>query len=306
VGIFEEEGDETMGRKMVVRILSISIALLFLSVFAPSLTKGAVYFNPTAVEFGEVEVGSQGSQLLSITNTNSGPVEVLFGLSYENGVDCGFSLAYGGEPLTPDPNNGYIYLPEPIGANGSVNVEVIFAPSEPATCSATLLVSAGGLARISLSGTGVAAPQVTNIIIDGQETGVLDFEYEGKLFSLRLEEIAAQARNHGQYVRWVVFWTRRAHRDDKLDKDEMKAIRKAAAHANIPPRTSGLEDLEYNGEPVTDLIEACKENAGNNREYVRCVYQLMKELKKEGVIKTRKEKHQIRRYAARLRFRGGR
>jgi hypothetical protein len=31
----------------------------------------------------------------------------------------------------------------------------------------------------------------------------------------------------------------------------------------------------------------------------------MKEMKKEGVIKSRKEKHQIGRYAARLKFHGG-
>jgi hypothetical protein len=114
--------------------------------------------------------------------------------------------------------------------------------------------------------------------------------------------IAAKARNHGQYVRWVAFWARRAYRKDLLSKEDMKTIMRAAAHANIPPRKSGLEDLEYDGTPVTDLIQACKEDAENNRQYRRCVYQLVKEMKKEGVIKTWKEKHKIRRYAARLRF----
>jgi hypothetical protein len=93
---------------------------------------------------------------------------------------------------------------------------------------------------------------------------------------------------------------------DLLNKEQRRAIVKAAAHANIPPRKSGLEDLEYDGELVTDLIKECKEDATNHREYVRCVYQLIKDMKKEGVIKTRKEKHQIRRYAARLRFHGRR
>ena len=222
-----------MGRKMLMRILSISIALLFLGVFLPSLTNGAV--NPTSVEFGEVAVGSQDSQLLSISNSNSLPVSVIFFLSYENG-DCGFSLAYEGSALTPDATTGYIYLPEQIAGNGSVNVEVIFAPTEPpATCSATLLVAAGGVARATLSGTGIEAPlKSLTLVIDEQDTKVLDFEYEGKLFSERLDEIAAKARNHGQYVRWVAFWTRRALRDDKLDKEQMKAILKAAAHAKIP------------------------------------------------------------------------
>jgi hypothetical protein len=143
------------------------------------------------------------------------------------------------------------------------------------------------------------------VVIDGQDTGVLDFNYKDKLISARLEEIAAKARNHGQYVRWVAWLTRRLHKAGKLEKEEMKAIRKAAAHANIPPVESGLEDLVYNGVPVTDLIKECKEKAENNRQYRRCVFELMKEMKKQGVIKSRKEKHQIRRYAARLKFHGG-
>lgn len=294
-----------MGSRMVVRILSISVALIFFGVFFPSLTNGAV--NPTKVDFGEVEVGSQASQLLSISNGNNGAVDVMFFLSYHNeNADCGFSLAFGGEVFTFNAENNYVVsLPAQIPANGSINVEVIFAPTDPGTCSATLFVSAGGVASAILTGTGLEAPQVTNIIIDGQDTGVLDFEYDNKLFSVRLDEIAAEARNHGQYVRWVVFWTRRAYRDDKLDKGQMKVIMKAAAHANIPPRKPGLEDLVYNGEPVTDLIEACQENAENSRQYRRCVFDLMKELKKEGVIESRKQKHQIRKYAARLKFHGG-
>ena len=296
-----------MGRKKVVRILSISLALLFLSVFAPSLTKGAVSFDPTLVEFGEVEVGSQGSEFLSISNTNQTNVVVYFAITYENGVDdCGFSLAYGGEPLTPDPNNGYMKLPVEIAAGSSDNVEVIFAPTDPpVTCSATLLVAAGGLAKITLVGTGIEAPAKSlTLVIDGQDTGVLDFEYGKKFVSERLEEIAAKARNHGQYVRWVAWLTRRLHKAGKLDREQMKAIRKAAAHANIPPAESGLEDLVYNGVPVTDLIKACKENAENNREYMRCVRQLMIDMKKEGVIKSKKEKHRMGRYAARLKFHG--
>jgi len=296
-----------MGRKMVIRILSISIALLFLGVFLPSLTNGAEEpppVDPVLVDFGEVEVGSQGSQVLSIYNSNGDPEQVIFFISYDNGgADCGFSLA-----LTPAPgNNNLYYLPGELEGKGSVDVEVIFSPTDPpATCSATLMVSVGGVANATLLGKGVEAPELKNIIIDGRDTGVLDFYLEDNtLFSSRLEEIAANARNHGQYVRWVAFWTRRAHRDDKLDKEQMKAIIKAAAHANIPPRKSGLEDLVYNGEPVTDLIEQCKEDAENNKEFMRCVYGLMKEMKKEGVIEGRKQKHQIRRYAARLRFHRG-
>jgi hypothetical protein len=289
-----------MGRKKVVRILSISIALLFLGVFLPSLTSGGV--NPSSVTFEGVEVGSQVSETLRITNQVEGEVSVLFMI---NGANCGFSLAYNGEALPPGPYEGSLQHPEKLsGNNDYVDVEIIFAPTEVGTCSPTLMVSAGGFAQVTLEGTAVEAAKVTNIIIDEQDTGVLDFKYEGMFFSERLDEIAAEARNHGQYVRWVVFWTRRAYRDGMLDRDERKAIVKAAARANIPPRKSGLEDLVYNGVPVTDLIKACKENAENRKQYKQCVYELIKEMKEEGVIETKKEKRKIRRYAKRLKYRG--
>jgi hypothetical protein len=239
-----------MGRKMVVRILSISIALLFLGVFLPSLTNGAVEpppVDPVLVDFGEVEVGSQGFQHLSIYNSNEDPEQVIFFISYDNGgPDCGFSLA-----LTPAPgNNNLYYLPGELEGKGSVDVEVIFSPTDPpAACSATLMVSVGGVANATLLGTGVEAKKLTNIIIDEQDTGVLDFELDGKLFSMRLDEIAAKARNHGQYVRWVFFWTRRAHKNDMLDREQMKAILKAAAHAKIPKDgvIKGRKEKHHNG-----------------------------------------------------------
>lgn len=298
-----------MGRKMVVRILSISLALIFLSVFVPSLTKGAL--NPTSFPFGEVEVGSQDSQVLSVTNPNPDPVKVYFLILYTEGQDCGFSLSYGDVALVPDPAaNNYIFLPGDgkIAGSATINVDVIFTPTDPLdTCAATLWVVYDGIgaAQASLSGTGLEAPSKSlTLVIDGQDTGVLDCDYKGKLISARLEEIAAKARTHGQYMRWVAWLTRRLHKAGKIDKQEMKAIRKAAAHANIPPVESGLEDLAYNGVPVTDLIKECEEKAENSKQYARCVFDLMKEMKKEGVIDSRKEKHQIRKFARRLKYHG--
>jgi hypothetical protein len=166
------------------------------------------------------------------------------------------------------------------------------------------LVAAGGLARISLSGTGSeAAPMALTVVIDGYDTGVENRLNDDKPISEHLA-MCEEAKNHGQYVRCVGLKIRQMRRKKILNEDESRAIMKAAAHANIPPRESGLEDLVYNGTPVTDLIKECKENAENNREYMRCVRQLMKEMKKEGVIKSRKEKHKMRRYAARLIFHG--
>ena len=78
----------------------------------------------------------------------------------------------------------------------------------------------------------------------------------------------------------------------------------AAAHANIPPLESGLEDLLHNGVPVTDLIKACKDNAENRKQYKQCVRELMKEMKEEGVIKTKREKRKFWKYAKRQKYHG--
>ena len=46
-------------------------------------------------------------------------------------------------------------------------------------------------------------PVVQTIVIDGCDTGVDDFEYNGGLVSELLDEVAADARSHGQYVSQV-------------------------------------------------------------------------------------------------------
>jgi hypothetical protein len=230
-----------MNSKMVVRILSISIALLFLGVFLPSLTNGAV--SPLSVTFNGddgdegVVVGSQESQFLNIKNTNDGATNVTF---YLLEAACGFSLAYGEDAFTFEEENGYVVfltvdgVPVEIPSGESIDLEIIFAPTEPGTCNGTLWISAGGVAPVSLTGIAVEAPALTNIIIDGQDTNVLDFEYKNMRFSEWLDVIAAEARNHGQYVKLVAFWARRAHKAGNLEKEEIKAIVKAAIHAKIP------------------------------------------------------------------------
>jgi hypothetical protein len=136
---------------------------------------------------------------------------------------------------------------EDVGVNNSVNVTLQYKAlaeydplDEDASSGKLFIIYTGqesnstNYTTLTLKGKGVAAAELEELSIDGRKTGVLDFEYKGKLFSVRLEEIAAKARNHGQYVWLVVFWTRRAHRDGMLEKEQMKDIIKAAAHAKIP------------------------------------------------------------------------
>ena len=288
-----------MGKKMAVRILSVSLALVFLGMVFPSLSDSSVGTT------GEVDLG----QVL----INSSPASTTFGIQNQNEQSwialyfnlegtCGFSydttlqgsvLGIKGEP------------------NDTVTMTIEWAPSELGVCSDTLTVyyydSSYELNEVSvvLTGEGVDKLGPSTVVIDGQDTGVENRLNDGIPISDHLAICEENAKNHGQYVRCVALMTRKMHKANVLNYEERGSIMKAAAHANIPPRKPGLEDLVYNGEPVTDLIEECKENAKNNRQYRRCVFDLMKELKKEGVIESRKQKHEIRKYAARLRFHDG-
>lgn len=285
-----------MNSKMVVRILSICMALLFLGMVAPCLAFDPT--TPTSLDFGEVTVGITASDTLTIHNPNpSYPMNVTLSVvnsvfNGELGV-CGFSV----EPAQLA-----------LGGGGSGDATVSYAPTATnvGSCEADISVYYGRGAPIlvHVTGTGAAAGPKT-VIIDGEDTGVENKAYQGETVSYWLDALAAEARNHGQYVRGVALMLRKMHKADVLSRQEVKVIMKAAAHANIPLRKSGLEDLVYNGEPVTDLIEGCKEEAANNKDFMRCVHGLMKEMKKEGVIESRKQKHQIRKYAARLRFHDG-
>jgi len=214
-----------MNLKMVIRILSISMALLFLGMVAPCLAIEAT--TPTSLDFGEVTVGTTTEPATLTINNPNATYEMTVTLSVVNSEfngepgECGFSV----EPpqLTLD-------------GGGSDDATVSYAPTGEGVCKADISVYYGRGAPIlvPVEGTAVEAAPLTNIIIDGQDTYVLDFEYKNGNFSEWLDKIAEEAWNHGQYVWLVGFWTRRAYKDGKLDKEQMKAILRAAAHAKIP------------------------------------------------------------------------
>jgi hypothetical protein len=281
-----------MNLKMLLRILSISMALLFLGIFFPSLSNADITVENAddPIAFGDVEIYSTKTIKVGIVNDND--VDLALYFKFDSGETCGFSVDSPQGLLAPANDVGY--------------VDVTYSPTGLIPCSGSIVVNyistdykSFGNITVGLEGMGVpSAPSM--VMIDGQDTGVENKTYQDETISYWLDEIAAEARNHGQYVRGVALMLRKMHKADLLSREEMKIIMKAAAHANIPKKETGLEDLVYKGEPVTESIEACKEGAKNNRQYRRCVFDLMKELKKEGVIESRKQKHQIRKYAAML------
>lgn len=298
-----------MGSKMVVRILSSSLALILSAMLCSTLTFGAVDVakesgsgSLTSVDFGEVAVGSSSQEQLVVTNTNAELIDLRFTLSY--GSSCVVTL------LTPS-------IVTDVGAYQTANVTLEYEALEEGTCSGSFYIiytgqTSGSTAVTPLPMEGIGVPPeevpknpVSNVLIDGQDTDILDFVWkDGRTATEWFDECAGKARNHGEYMRCMALLTRRMHRDGLLTEEGRQAIRKAAAHANIPKRKSGLEDLEYNGESVTDLIKECKENANSRREYRRCIRDLIRDLKEDGVIETWRAKREVLRHAARLSFHG--
>jgi hypothetical protein len=283
-----------MGRKMAVRILSIFTALLLFGMVVPVLSNANVA-TEAEVRLDPVLINSPPSSTsFGIQNQNEESAITLYfnltgtcGFSYDTSLQ-GAILGKKGEP------------------NDTVSMTVQHEPSELGVCSDTLTVYYYAadyvLYEVDVILTAEVVDQLgpSTVIIDGYDTGVENRLNDGVPISDHLAICEENVKNHGQYVRCVALMLRKMHRADVVSKGEIKSIMKAAAHANIPPREPTLEDLVYNGEAVTDLIEACKEGATNKRQYRRCVFDLMKEMKKEGVLETRKQKHQIRKYAARL------
>jgi hypothetical protein len=286
-----------MSSKMVVRILSISMALLLFGMVVPSLSNANVA-TQAEVKLEPVLINSPPSSTsFGIQNQNEESTIMLYfnlsgtcGFSYDTGLQ-GAILGKKGEP------------------NDTVSMTVQHEPSDLGVCSDTLTVYYYAedyvLQQVDVILTAEVVDKLgpSTVIIDGHDTGVENRLNDDKPISEHLAICEENAKNHGQYVRCVALKTRRMRRNDVLNKDERRQIMKAAAHANIPPIEAGLEGLEYDGTPVVDLINECKESAENRKEYRRCVRKLMKEMKKEGVKATRHERKLMLKYAAHWKFR---
>ena len=72
----------------------------------------------------------------------------------------------------------------------------------------------------------------TTIIIDGIDTGIDDFQYQGKLVSKHLADCAAAAKNHGDYVSCVAELTNALKKAGLLTGNQKGIIMNAAAQSS--------------------------------------------------------------------------
>ncbi len=214
------------GRKTPLRVISIFLAFIVWGLFFPSVTNGSV--NVETADLGDVAVGSTSVIPLQITNTGSSTLILYF--NYEH-YSCNFSL----------PPQELLLQP-----GGTVNVEISWTPaegSEGTTCSDTLKVFNGRdlLETVLVTGRAVEAggpkgdPNGT-IVIGERDTGVMDRLHEGRLISERIEECAAEAKNHGQFVRCVSALANELKKAEIISGKDRWALQICAALEKFPHR----------------------------------------------------------------------
>lgn len=80
------------------------------------------------------------------------------------------------------------------------------------------------------------------IVIDGCDTGVIDYEYEGQLISEWIDDCAMDAKNHGKFVRCVAHLGKKLKKAGIITGKEKGAIQRCAARSGIPYEDDNDED----------------------------------------------------------------
>ena len=81
---------------------------------------------------------------------------------------------------------------------------------------------------------------LTEIVINGCDTGVADTLFKGKLISVYIQEIYDEAKNHGQFIRGVALLTNDLMEAGIITGEEKGKIQSCAAQANQLPKEDGL------------------------------------------------------------------
>ena len=210
-----------MNKKLLTSVFPIIIILvMWLSAPAPAYAD-TLEVLPTDHDFGDVEVGTTVTTIISMTNINGSDVEV-YGLGFQAGGSADFSLA--NSPPLP-----FIIVP-----GETVEVEVAFSPSAAGYVTAVLQIestdSLNPVHEVFLGGVGVDTqpppPSIEPILafFDASvEAGTLEGRGELQIMArarLRAMRNLLKATGdfiEGGYMGWACFTLRRAYlRSDGL------------------------------------------------------------------------------------------
>ena len=74
---------------------------------------------------------------------------------------------------------------------------------------------------------------MTNIVIDGVDTEIADFDYNGTLVSELIQDAADNAKNHAKFVSEIAKLTKSLNKAGLLTKEERQLILNIAAQSSI-------------------------------------------------------------------------
>ena len=186
-------------KKLSIILVAILISILMLVPTTPALADSNLEVIPKEYDFGEVEVGSSSSTIVSIRNSWYGPV-ILDALSFEEGSSPDFS-----RPLPPT-------LPVVIDPESSIDIVVTYTPSTLGSSLAVLEIDStnGAVSTIyiTLSGIGVSqepppSEQIQDILgfIDDSVTeGTLEGDGPGNSAGNRLNALKNMIESAGDLV----------------------------------------------------------------------------------------------------------
>ena len=224
-------------RKIVVRAISICLAVIVSAIFLPSLANGLVSTdkdteNGPVVDFGDVVKDSSKTMILKITNQTDEPLKLLMTLSYD--ATCTFLLT-GSAVMTVEGQEtvdvGVTYEAQSLGPCEG-KLYIIYTGTTTSTGTAT-----SGTVIVTLMGNGVDEVEPDNqagtIVIHGCDTGVFDRDYNGSSLSALIRQCANGARHHGAFARRVARLMSRLKKAGAISGEEKGAIQRCAAQADL-------------------------------------------------------------------------
>jgi hypothetical protein len=312
-----------MHSKIVSKIISVSLALFVAAVLFPGVVKSVHAKTDLDLGTDRTDVDLENVPLDT-------PTDITFIVANNNDTE---TLSLSLFLVSPEDSDCIVQVNSPavvVEANDSEELVVTYQTSTTEQCSGEYLVywfgpeisenGSSGFHTIAVVGTGEEANANPNIVIGAFDTGILDREWEDRYISAWIEEYAQSARNHWDFVKDVFLLTKKLKKEGLITKEEKHIIRRYAHKANIPSiaievseqgtimiggRDTKIDDRTYDGYLISEWLNECSGDAYTHGQFVSCVSQLMKNMKKENLI-TRRDKRVIRRHVAKAKYKGRR
>lgn len=202
-------------KKTKKRLYPVLSAIVLCCLLFPGSSLGAV--QTSLIDFGQVLVSSQATSGLAVSN-NAETTYVVY-----------LELADPAGPFSVNTSGPLI-----LAKDETKEIQITYTPIIPGIDTDTIVLSYygdggwtfAGSEEIQLQGEGVEQVVPQTLIINGQDTGILDQLYGDQPISAWIEECRVNARNRGKFAKCVFLLTNKLKRDGLISAKEKRIIRK--------------------------------------------------------------------------------